>query len=97
MPLALPIGEGWVEPAGTRQVIFPYDGTVIADAPEGSAALATSAINAALAARREVESVPAYARREVCPRRRGRGCRPPRPSSSSCSSWRPANRWSTAA
>jgi acyl-CoA reductase-like NAD-dependent aldehyde dehydrogenase len=66
IPLALPIGAGWVEPAGTRQVIFPYDGTVIAEAPEGSAALATSAIDAALAARREVESVPAYARREVC-------------------------------
>lgn len=66
IPLALPIGEGWVEPAGTRSIIFPYDGTVIAEAPEGSAALATSAIDAARAARREVESVPAYARREVC-------------------------------
>lgn len=66
IPLALPIGAGWVEPAGTRQVTFPYDGTVIAEAPEGSAALATSAIDAALAARLEVESVPAYARREVC-------------------------------
>lgn len=66
IPLALPIGVGWVETAGTRQVIFPYDGTVIAEAPEGSAALATSAIDAALAARLEVESVPAYARREVC-------------------------------
>ena len=64
IPLALPIGEGWVEPAGTRQVIFRM---TVRSLPtrRRAAALATRHQRGTRRAR-EVESVPAYARREVC-------------------------------
>lgn len=64
-PSGLPVGEGWVETGRTSTVVFPYDGSAVADAPVGDAALATQAVEAALAARDAMAALPSHARRAV--------------------------------
>ncbi|MDX3002131.1 aldehyde dehydrogenase family protein [Kribbella solani] len=64
-PAGLPIGESWIEPAATTSVIFPYDGSTIADAPEGDAELARSALDHALAVREKIGRLPSHVRRTV--------------------------------
>jgi acyl-CoA reductase-like NAD-dependent aldehyde dehydrogenase len=65
LPDGLPVGDGWV-PAPTRTTVrFPYDGSPVADAPVGDATLATAAVDAATAVRREVAALTSGARRSV--------------------------------
>ena len=64
-PAGLPIGASWVEPPSTAPVIFPYDGSTVADAPVGSVELARQALDHALAVRETVGRLPSYVRRKV--------------------------------
>lgn len=64
-PAGLPIGESWVEPPSTAPVVFPYDGSTVADAPVGDTALAGQALDHALAVRDAVGRLPSYVRRKV--------------------------------
>jgi acyl-CoA reductase-like NAD-dependent aldehyde dehydrogenase len=63
-PAGLPIGDGWV-PAATADVRFPYDGSVVAPGPVGAVADAEAALEAALAVRVEVATLPSRVRRDV--------------------------------
>ncbi|MFG1705807.1 aldehyde dehydrogenase family protein [Nonomuraea sp. M3C6] len=62
-PPGLPIGDGWVETADTTDVLFPYDGSLVARAPLGTPAHATRAVEAALAATPAMAALPSHARR----------------------------------
>jgi acyl-CoA reductase-like NAD-dependent aldehyde dehydrogenase len=62
-PSGLPVGSGWVPVPGASDVIFPYDGSVVAAAPVGSAELATRAVDEALAVAPAVAALPSHARR----------------------------------
>jgi len=64
-PAGLPIGESWVEAPWTAPVIFPYDGSTVADAPVGDVGLAGQALDYALAVRETVGRLPSYVRRKV--------------------------------
>ncbi|WP_213085617.1 aldehyde dehydrogenase family protein [Streptomyces alboniger] len=61
----LPIGDAWVPAPGRRAVTFPYDGSEIAHAPVGDAALARQAVEHAAQLRRTVGALPAHTRRQV--------------------------------
>lgn len=63
LPAGLPVGDGWVATGGTAPVRFPYDGSVVADAPVGTPDLARAAVDAAVAARPAMAGMPAHARR----------------------------------
>jgi acyl-CoA reductase-like NAD-dependent aldehyde dehydrogenase len=65
MPAGLPIGETWVESPATAPVIFPYDGSTVADAPVGDVELAQAALENALSVRETVGRLPSYVRRNV--------------------------------
>ncbi|WP_238155160.1 aldehyde dehydrogenase family protein [Kribbella soli] len=65
MPAGLPIGESWVEAPATAPVIFPYDGSTVADAPVGDVELARAALENALSVRETVGRLPSYLRRNV--------------------------------
>ncbi|MER7499304.1 aldehyde dehydrogenase family protein [Nonomuraea pusilla] len=62
-PSGLPVGGGWVETEETAEVVFPYDGTVVARAPLGTPALAARAVEEALAAAPAMAALPSHARR----------------------------------
>lgn len=62
-PAGLPIGEGWAPAPATEDVVFPYDGSVIAQAPVGDATLARQAVDEALAVRGTVAALPSHVRR----------------------------------
>jgi acyl-CoA reductase-like NAD-dependent aldehyde dehydrogenase len=64
-PAGLPIGEAWVEAPATAPVIFPYDGSTVADAPVGDVELARAALDNALSVRETVGRLPSYLRRKV--------------------------------
>ncbi|MFI6603341.1 aldehyde dehydrogenase family protein [Nonomuraea sp. NPDC050536] len=64
-PSGLPVGDGWVETAGSTDVVFPYDGSVVAKAPLGTADLAGRALEEALAVAKEMAALPSHARREA--------------------------------
>jgi acyl-CoA reductase-like NAD-dependent aldehyde dehydrogenase len=64
-PTGLPIGESWVDAPSTAPVIFPYDGSTVADAPVGDVSLASQALDHALAVRETVGRLPSYVRRKV--------------------------------
>lgn len=63
-PEGLPIGDGWV-PAATADVVFPYDGSVVAPGPVGTVDDASAALDAALAVRSEAAALPSRVRRDV--------------------------------
>lgn len=65
LPAGLPIGDGWIAAPGRATVRFPYDGSSVADAPVGDAVLATAAVDAAGAVRREVAALTSGVRRAV--------------------------------
>ncbi|MGW0811030.1 aldehyde dehydrogenase family protein [Nonomuraea sp. NPDC002799] len=62
-PSGLPIGDGWVETARTTEVIFPYDGSVVAHAPLGTTEHAARAVEEALAVAPAMAAAPSHARR----------------------------------
>jgi len=64
-PAGLPIGDVWAPVDREREVVFPFDGTVVASAPLGSAALATAALDEAYAARGSVGRLSTGVRRAV--------------------------------
>ncbi|MFD2471541.1 aldehyde dehydrogenase family protein [Amycolatopsis silviterrae] len=64
-PDGLPIGPGWMSTVDSADVVFPYDGSVIGRAPVGTAALASRAIDEAVAVAREVASLPSRTRRAL--------------------------------
>ncbi|MER6582065.1 aldehyde dehydrogenase family protein [Nonomuraea sp. NPDC001023] len=62
-PDGLPIGDGWAATEDTTEVIFPYDGSVVARAPLGTPAHAARALEAALALAPAMAALPSHARR----------------------------------
>lgn len=62
-PSGLPIGGSWVPAPATATVRFPYDGSPVAEAPVGDAALAARAVDEAAAVAREVGALPSHVRR----------------------------------
>jgi acyl-CoA reductase-like NAD-dependent aldehyde dehydrogenase len=65
VPEGLPVGDRWVATDRTATVHFPYDGSAVADAPVGDAALATAAIDAAVAVKKDVAALGSGVRRAV--------------------------------
>jgi acyl-CoA reductase-like NAD-dependent aldehyde dehydrogenase len=65
IPDGLPVGDGWLTGLPTETVRFPYDGSPVADAPVGDAALATRAVDAAVAIRRDAAVLTTGTRRAV--------------------------------
>ncbi|GAB2762827.1 acyl-CoA reductase-like NAD-dependent aldehyde dehydrogenase [Amycolatopsis magusensis] len=64
-PDGLPIGTGWVSTSDTEPVRFPFDGSVVAHAPVGTAELARRALDEAVAIAPEVAALPSRTRRAV--------------------------------
>lgn len=64
-PAGLPIGPGWMSTPDTQQIKFPYDGSVIAEAPVGTPELARTALDEAVAVKRAVGRLPSWVRREI--------------------------------
>ncbi|MFF0341914.1 aldehyde dehydrogenase family protein [Kribbella sp. NPDC004875] len=64
-PSGLPIGESWIAAPATTPVIFPYDGSAVADAPVGDVELARAALDHAVGVREAVGRLPSYVRRNV--------------------------------
>ncbi|MFI9591677.1 aldehyde dehydrogenase family protein [Nonomuraea sp. NPDC052265] len=62
-PDGLPIGDGWVTTEDTTDVVFPYDGSVVARAPLGTPAHAVRALEEALAVAPAMAALPSHARR----------------------------------
>ena len=62
-PAGLPIGPGWVDAPSTAPVYFPYDGSVVAEAPVGDVALARQALDVAVDCRDQVGRLPSHVRR----------------------------------
>jgi acyl-CoA reductase-like NAD-dependent aldehyde dehydrogenase len=62
-PEGLPIGDNWVEAPAAEDVRFPYDGTLVAQAPVGDTGLARHAVDAAVAVREQVGRLPSHTRR----------------------------------
>ncbi len=64
-PEGLPIGDTWEPTSRTAEIRFPYDGTIIAQAPVGDEAIARRAVDEALAVRRAVGALPSHVRRSA--------------------------------
>lgn len=64
-PEGLPIGSDWIPTPSTAPVHFPYDGTLVAQAPIGTVDLARQALENALSVRLEVGRLPSHVRRKV--------------------------------
>jgi len=64
-PDGLPLGAGWVSTPTSEPVHFPYDGSVVATAPVGTAALAVRAVEEAVAVRGATGRLPSHLRRDA--------------------------------
>lgn len=64
-PRGLPVGDGWVPAPEQQDVLFPYDGSLVAQAPLGGEALARQAVEHAAALRRATAALPTRTRRSV--------------------------------
>jgi acyl-CoA reductase-like NAD-dependent aldehyde dehydrogenase len=62
-PAGLPIGSTWTETPTTAPVHFPYDGSLVAQAPVGTADLARQALDHAVECRDQVGRLPSHVRR----------------------------------
>jgi acyl-CoA reductase-like NAD-dependent aldehyde dehydrogenase len=62
-PAGLPVGDHWIPAPSSAPVHFPYDGSVVAEAPVGDASLASQALDLAVAARSSVGRMPSHVRR----------------------------------
>lgn len=65
LPAGLPVGSGWATDTGSAPVVFPYDGSIVADGPVGTIAHAEAALEAGLAAVRSVGRLSSAVRRAV--------------------------------
>lgn len=63
-PTGLPVGDSWLS-VPTRTVRFPFDGSAVGEAPQGSTEIARAAIGYAAGARREAAGLPTHVRRSV--------------------------------
>jgi acyl-CoA reductase-like NAD-dependent aldehyde dehydrogenase len=64
-PAGLPIGQEWRTDLDTAPVVFPYDGSVIAQAPVGTVEHARAALDAGVAAVRPVGKLSSAVRRQI--------------------------------
>jgi acyl-CoA reductase-like NAD-dependent aldehyde dehydrogenase len=64
-PAGLPVGSGWITDVETAPVVFPYDGSVVAQAPVGSVTHARAALDAGVAAVRPVGKLSSATRRAI--------------------------------
>ncbi|WAL69929.1 aldehyde dehydrogenase family protein [Amycolatopsis cynarae] len=64
-PSGLPVGPGWVSTPDTEEITFPYDGSVVSEAPIGTPELARRAVDEAVGLAREVAALPSWARRDI--------------------------------
>ena len=62
-PDGLPVGDEWVAAAQQAEIRFPYDGSLVAAAPVGDAAIAGRALDHAVAVRDTVGRLPSHVRR----------------------------------
>ncbi|QNE22552.1 aldehyde dehydrogenase family protein [Kribbella qitaiheensis] len=62
-PAGLPIGPTWIDTPSTEPVYFPYDGSLVAQAPVGTTALARQALDVAVDRRELVGRLPSHVRR----------------------------------
>jgi acyl-CoA reductase-like NAD-dependent aldehyde dehydrogenase len=69
-PSGLPIGPDWTDTDDHSPVVFPYDGSRVADAPVGTPALARQAVDAAVAVAPVVARLPSRVRRATLQRTR---------------------------
>ncbi len=67
-PKGLPIGNAWVETSQSAPIIFPFDGSVLCEAPLGSVDDAAAALEHALSIRKVIENLSSYARKELLAR-----------------------------
>jgi acyl-CoA reductase-like NAD-dependent aldehyde dehydrogenase len=61
----LPIGNDWRPTRDLAQVVFPYDGSTVAQAPLGDVELARTALDAAVAVAEQVAGIPSRLRRDL--------------------------------
>lgn len=64
-PDGLPIGDGWAACTDHQKIVFPYDGSFVADSPVGNADHACRAMDAAAAVRSEMAALSTGARRAL--------------------------------
>lgn len=64
-PDGLPIGDAWISALGEESVHFPYDGSVVAQAPVGDAGMAERAVEEALKVRGVTGRLPSHVRRRA--------------------------------
>lgn len=64
-PEGLPIGDVWEPAPRSEDVRFPYDGSVVAQAPSGDADMARRAVDEAVAVRDAVGRLPSHVRRSA--------------------------------
>lgn len=64
-PDGLPIGDAWEPAEGVQEVVFPYDCSVVGEAPVGDVAAARHAVDEALAVRETVGRLPSHVRRNA--------------------------------
>jgi acyl-CoA reductase-like NAD-dependent aldehyde dehydrogenase len=64
-PPGLPVGPRWITNAETAPVVFPYDGSVVAQAPVGSVEHARAALDAGAAAVKPAGKLASSARRAI--------------------------------
>ncbi len=62
-PDGLPVGDAWVPAPQQADIRFPYDGSLVASAPVGDAAIAGRALDHAVAVRDTVGRLPSHVRR----------------------------------
>jgi acyl-CoA reductase-like NAD-dependent aldehyde dehydrogenase len=62
-PDGLPVGEEWVPTLQQAEIHFPYDGSLVASAPVGDAAMAGRALDHAVTLRDTVGRLPSHVRR----------------------------------
>lgn len=61
----LPIGAAWLAVPGAQDIVFPYDGSVVAQAPTSAVADSMTALDAAEVARSEVAALTTAQRKSV--------------------------------
>ena len=61
-PAGLPIGDEWVPVSTYADVVFPYDGSVVGQAPIGSKELASKAVDIAVDTRAAMAALPSHVR-----------------------------------
>ncbi len=64
-PRSLPVGSGWRRVEETARIVFPFDGSAVAEAPVGSAADSADALDAAQAALAEVAALTTAQRKSI--------------------------------